>query len=907
MNLKGKIMLLMKCNRLGRVLLVATICLICSVVATNKASALRWEFSGTSYGTANSFMNGACTGSRAAGHGGYIRINNFDPSSGVIDYSFIIMYHACSNYYNKFGFTHYAITGADGTCPLAGWYGGPSGYGDAYDCVKYASTYGGGLKGYDHCGVGSPVNTCVGGNIWSFVQRGSNMNQPGTATVTLEYRHKEEIDKWNTLKYSDGSYQFVSNRVCDFYRGALNAEKTQTSYLPDGERCQTVTGTIRWWNEWSLSGESYIGKDGRVSGSNSDARNRIQGTIKGIRPGATLYWDHWVRNDGPDGIPTTSNVQANINSERSAIGGNGQGSQQVVDSYLTNWKYVAPKTTFVNDHNEYLRKWRTVVNQDDVGQKVCQRVSWYWNSWNDARWAYSSPSACAEVPYHYPSCDDPNDPDCKDPYPYPSNPGGDCTYDGGCNPNVDLNNAVTVDVSTNGQETVMAGDDVHFTYNIRNDRGPTKTMGMGYKIYTFLYKGGEEVTPNPDTMDQNMVYDLNTNAGCYGRDVNGSNYVTVNGSVRCQQDGSGSGVVVSPGGSTSVNKTHTILNEWLGQPGDQICSYIVLDRYWNVYDNQPSGTQLASKIACVKIGKRPQVQLNGADSYANQGFTGSSFSNITLNHLRGSYSQYGLLTGNGKVSNFGSAGYTFSDPTGKSKACSLAWANSGSATGSCNGSSGLSAGRLTHTFYNALKATDTASYPGSLGSIPEGTHYYTAGNLSISGNLGANRRVTIYVSGDVAITGNITAYGGSEANDNTTQFANLTDIPSLTIVATGDISVNGNVTRIDANLISTGGKFISCAGSESSGTRTELGIGSTKCSNKLKINGAVASKGSPILHRIFGAGNTIGINQWDNNMNSTTSEWFNYTPNTWLTPYLDGTSGINGYTTVQVTNLPARY
>ena len=899
-----------RCGLTLRVLAVVLLCLLVSGLRSGSAEALRISHTETSSSTASSMLSAGCNGSHAASHGGYVRYISFDESSGTVTYEFVIMYHACSNYYGKYGFTHFAITGPGGACPLAGWYGGVSGGAPAYDCVKYADTDE--LKGYRNCSGGgwgvNAVNTCIGGNIWSLVSRGSSASQPGTSTRTLTYRQTFTIPDWNTgqrRRDRDGSYQYVNSNICNFYR--RKNEDGSTTYMPDSEWCQNVTATISWKHEWSLSGESYIGKDGRVSGSNSNARNRIQGTIKGIRPGATLYWDHWVRNDGPDGIPTTSNVQANINSERSAIGGSGQGSQQVVDSYLTNWKYVAPGTTFVNDHNEYLRKWRTVVNQDDVGQKVCQRVSWYWNSWNDARWAYSSPSACAEVPYHYPSCDDPNDPDCKDPYPYPSNPGGDCTYDGGCNPNVDLNNAVTVDVSTNGQETVMAGDDVHFTYNIRNDRGPTKTMGMGYKIYTFLYKGGEEVTPNPDTMDQNMVYDLSTNAGCYGRDVDGSNYVTVNGSIRCQQDGSGSGVVVSPGGSTSVNKTHTILNEWLGQPGDQICSYIVLDRYWNVYDNQPSGTQLASKIACVKIGKRPQVQLNGADSYANQGFTGSSFSNITLNHLRGSYSQYGLLTGNGKVSNFGSAGYTFSDPTGKSKACSLAWANSGSATGSCNGSSGLSAGRLTHTFYNALKATDTASYPGNLGSIPEGTHYYTASNLSISGSLGANRRVTIYVNGDVTITGNITAYGGSEANDNTTQFANLTDIPSLTIVATGDISVNGNVTRIDANLISTGGKFISCAGSESSGTRTELGIGSTKCSNKLKINGAVASKGSPILHRIFGAGNTIGVNQWDNNMNSTTSEWFNYTPNTWLTPYLDGTSGINGYTTVQVTNLPARY
>ena len=75
-------------------------------------------------------------------------------------------------------------------------------------------------------------------------------------------------------------------------------------------------------------------------------------------------------------------------------------------------------------------------------------------------------------------------------------------------------------------------------------------------------------------------------------------------------------------------------------------------------------------------------------------------------------------------------------------------------------------------------------------------------------------------------------------------FTNLVDIPSLTIVATGDININGSVTTIDANLVSKNGRVITCAGSDGGGTKTktELGIGSTQCANKLKINGAVASK-----------------------------------------------------------------
>lgn len=908
-----------RCGLTLRALAVVLLCLLASGLRSGSAEALRISHTETSSSTASSMLSAGCNGSHAASHGGYVRYISFDESSGTVTYEFVIMYHACSNYYGKYGFTHFAITGPGGACPLAGWYGGVSGGAPAYDCVKYADTDE--LKGYRNCSGGgwgvNAVNTCIGGNIWSLVSRGSSASQPGTSTRTLTYRQTFTIPDWNTgqrRRDQDGSYRYVNSNICNFYR--RKNEDGSTTYMPDSEWCQNVTATISWKHEWSLSGESYIGKDGRVSGSNSNARNRIQGTIQGIRPGATLYWDHWVRNDGPDGIPTTSNVQANINSERSAIGGSGQGSQQVVDSYLTNWKYVAPGTTFVNDHNEYLRKWRTVVNQDDVGQKVCQRVSWYWNSWNDARWAYSDPSACAEVPYHYPSCDDPNDPDCKDPYPYPSDPDGDCTFEGGCDDGDKPTQAVNTNTNSDKDE-VMTGEDVTFTYNIWNDRGPTKTKNIEYHVYAFLLKGGADL---PDNAEDSVIYPLGANTGCYGRDVDGNGYVD----GRCQQVASGGTGELSPGNSVKPTQKFTILDNWLGQPGDQICSYVVLGATWNVYDGVNSGTQLASNIKCVKIGKRPQIQINGSDSYANKGFTGSKYSDIELNYQRGSYSQYGLLTGSGSSSNFGSAGYTFSKSSNASKACQLGWANT-----SCNNS--FSPGGLTHTFYNAVTVTDTTSYPGSLSSLSSpsggGTSYYQAsGGANFSGNLNPGTRAVVYVNGDANITGNIIAYGaagvsgnlptnpdaGGSTNNLNQTFTNLVDIPSLTIVATGDININGSVTTIDANLVSKNGRVITCAGSDGGGTKTELGIGSTQCANKLKINGAVASKESPILHRIFGAGNTIdttsNTNQWNNLMNSSSSEWFNYTPNVWLTPYLNGGGDTpNNYTTVQVTNLPARY
>ena len=906
------------CRLTLRLTAVALSVAFVSQLFATEVSAYQIEYTLSTYATSQSdakrHVDEMCNSGYPVGHGGYVHGVRLNDDTGVLTWSVTTISRRCDST-DATATTLYAVTGYDGICPVAGWY--HSGSADTHDCIKYQNPAS--MVGVSKCG-GYPINTCVGngGRGWWDIVKGSG-TQPSTSYTYRTYSDgfQAQIPGWETAKHGDGEFMFINNQtLCSYWREADGTDIAE-------QGCQTIWAKIRWYSEWSLSGESYIGKDGRVSGSNSNARNRIQGTIQGIRPGATLYWDHWVRNDGPDGIPTTSNVQANINSERSAIGDSGQGSQQVVDSYLTNWKYVAPGTTFVNDHNEYLRKWRTVVNQDDVGQKVCQRVSWYWNSWNDARWAYSSPSACAEVPYHYPSCDDPNDPDCKDPYPYPSDPGGDCTFDGKvtCDDGGKPTQAVNTNTNSDKDE-VMTGEDVTFTYNIWNDRGPTKTKDIEYHVYAFLLKGGADL---PDNAEDSVIYPLGANTGCYGRDVDGNGYVD----GRCQQVASGGTGELSPGNSVKPKPTQkfTIVDNWLGQPGDQICSYVVLGATWNVYDGVNSGTQLASNIKCVKIGKRPQIQINGSDSYANKGFTGSKYSDIELNYQRGSYSQYGLLTGSGSSSNFGSAGYTFSKSGNVSKACQLGWAN----TNCGKVIIGFSAGGLTHTFYNAITVTDTASYPGSLSSLSSpsggGTSYYKAsGGTNFSGNLNPGTRAVVYVNGDANITGNIIAYGaagvsgslptnpdtGGSTNNLNQTFTNLVDIPSLTIVATGDININGSVTTIDANLVSKNGRVITCAGSDGGGTKTELGIGSTQCANKLKINGAVASKESPILHRIFGAGNTIdatsNTNQWNNLMNSSSSEWFNYTPNVWLTPYLNGGGDTpNNYTTVQVTNLPVRY
>ena len=662
--------------------------------------------------------------------------------------------------------------------------------------------------------------------------------------------------------------------------------------------------------EWSVSGQSYIGNRGRDGSGNAIDRKQGENAISNVRPGTILYWDHTLANNGPDAIPTSAIITANADIERGPDNGGRDWTfnsgapwydQTISNGNATGGRLIGSGSTFFVNHNQTIRIGRTTqaVTQEDVGHRLCQRVAWTWRAWNDSSWGHSN-FACATVPYHYPGCT-PGDPDCSDTPPDNPNPGGDCTQNGTC-PNTEPEGGVDL-TATPSKTTAMPGEEITFTYNIQNPTGPTKTKDINYRTYTFIIGGDRDL---PDNYDHMSTYPIGWNyVACGGRDVPSSD------TKYCAQGISGTTGSINPGNGNNYTGRYTIDGDWLGQPGDQICSYIAADNNWSVYNGTSSNSYAASNIACVEIGKKPQIQLNGSDSYAANGFQGlSDLSNIAINYNRGSYSQYGLLTNNGTITNFGSAGYTTIHYG--SLACKLAYANNATFNNNC---SLIGNGKLAHTLSVPTKpAGSLPDYPGSLGALATGTNfYYHNGDLTINGgSLNPNVRATIFVRGNVTINGNISSYNnnGSPSNGNPTTedrtFSNLASIPSLTIVSeNGNISVSGNVTLVDANLVATRGQFISCANSNGS---SDLGINpSAKCTNKLKVNGSVVSKNSPKFHRTYGSGNTNSTDQWNNDMTSTTSEWFNYTPNAWLTPFLGGGTSINGYNTTTITSLPARY
>lgn len=548
-----------------------------------------------------------------------------------------------------------------------------------------------------------------------------------------------------------------------------------------------------------------------------------------------------------------------------------------VDYHRQDWNKGVSFDESISYHYRYR------VKAGDAGKALCQRVRNSWPVGQDWKERFT-PWACAYVPYDYP-------PPPKQPPPG----GGD----------KDNSGVVPTAREEHGKTKVQAGDDVQFSYSLTNTSGPTVSRQIEYRSYTFILRRGAKLPQNsgqkPHHYAEKWKWGGGKGVGCGGRDIDPG------AQVRCEQGVGGTSEKIYPGQTWPVPEKpkYNVSGFWLAQPGDKICSYIAIDNNWSVKNDQSADTFRASNIACVVVTKSPNLNLSGSDSYANKGFQGASVSKsdkVPGTDKRGSYSQYGLLTGGVGVTNFGSAGYTIASPANHRLACKLSYANTGNVKDDCKDLSGLKPA------YLSKKPLSMPSKPASVKSIPPGDvdfdklqgSYHKSGNLTIGNNiLKSSRHITIFVDGDVTIKGNISI-------DWSTQYHNLSDIPSFTIMA-NNIKVEPWVALITGTYVATD-HFESCKDANNPADLGMLPPPNSKCQHKLRVNGAIVSEKSPIFRRTFGAGNQSDDNQWVSDNISSTAEWINYTPNLWLTTS-NGSSGsqLEGLTTTQVTNLPVRY
>ena len=753
---------------------------------------------------------------------------------------------------------------------------------------------------------------------------GSNcMGENGTlhVTMTMKPGHKYQIHIWRNwvnnlieyhLPFDNISYATECDPKIDMraavdyideaghkrasaqgkYDSQDNSKSNSEVYVFDqwGHNARTT------WSDWRASpGPAIIRKE--------DAK---------VTPGKFLTW--WFRAYNVSGYPTPDKTDfANF---RTTFNGSTSGWDEMVvypPRRETNWFQPSKKggnldrnhpeviwgcdhwgTRCIDHYDWYNRRpsfgesinyhYRYQVRADDAEKTLCQRVRNSWPVGQDWKERFT-PWACAYVPYDYPPKQPPPD-------------GGD----------KDNSGVVPTAKVVDGKSEVQAGDDVQFSYRLTNTSGPTVSRRIEYKAYAFILKRGTKLPLNAGKKPYHYAMSWDGNGvGCGGRDIApGSQSL-------CERSVFGTSEKIYPGQTWSVSQQpkYNVSNIWLAQPGDKICSYIAIDNNWSVTNDVSATTFRASNIACVVVTKSPNLNLSGSDSYANEGFTGSDVREniVPGTDKRGSYSQYGLLTGNTNPSvvNFGSAGYTTASQANHKFACKLSYANMDSAQGDCKDLSGLQAaglikpdnGKLSMPKWPTSFKSQLASQV-SIGSLASGDHRRNGPLTITGGSLSKGRHVRLFVKGDVTIGGDISVNEADPIHNS------LSDIPSLTVVATGDIRVEHGVSVIAGTYVA-GGEFESCKDAQDKSA--DLGMRpDSKCQQKLKVNGAIVSEKSPVFRRTFGAGNLSDDNQWKTDRISSTAEWINYTPNLWLTTS-NGSSGnqLEGLTTTQVTNLPVRY
>ena len=936
--------------------MVVGLSLLCSVARSTSISAIEIKLVSSSYtgvNTAWDHLNSMQRAGYFAGHGIYIDDDHYKPYIKSVNGSTVTVRYRVGIMYRRFydwedNRAGYAVVGDNGVCPLAGWYVKCPNCQPAFDCVKYQDMInwvepkGNKCNNPVYPGAEVIVNTCNyttgpgvrNGQPWNTIHRWGKVPFGPTPTF-LSYDIERSVNIDLSQKSGEMEVLSDSNRACTYYHKD-NGTPIPTKYdaSPEGQRypadphgklyCQGMSLKIRWRirSDWRVKPHTYIGKPNESRNVNQTLRTRHDcliwsnakyNTEEGngdnacnlvtARPGDLLRWDHYLRNDGKEEIDRNMTVHIDLMTRPKR----GQFSES---RFRIDWGWppqdfaeyrfgsgIPPQpgggTPFFdtpsllrrNDWNARRLVDNYHVTQNDVSNYVCGRVAWLPHTPDDGGWGHST-AACAYIPYHYPGCPE-GDPSCT-----PNN----CTMRGDCPGGTPVKRGVKPSVGAQ-PATVEAGGTATFTYNL-NNAGPTKSKDLHYQAYTFILRSGAGL---PDNSPRTVAYPMSWGAvGCGGRHVGWGDYRD----GKCAGGISGN-TVVYPGKVVRMTRQYQVADlgaeRWLAQPGDKICSYLALDQRWNVYNDVDSRTFVASNIACVTVTKKPSLQLIGSDSYAKDGFTGSDVRKniVPGTDKRGSYSQYGLLTGGTEVANFGSAGYTTASQANYRLACKLSYANTSSAQGDCNDLNGLKPAKLSKTLSTPSKPANTASLPKyvDLGTLQSGS-YYRSGELYIGkSKLQPGQHITIFVDGDVDIRGNVDTDWGYT-------YHKLSDIPSLTIKAENDIKVEPQVELITGTYVATG-HFKSCEGAQEKGdTLGVLGL----CRSKLKVNGAIVSGKSPAFRRTFGAGNESDDNQWISNNISSTAEWINYTPNLWLTTS-NGSSGnqLEGLTTTQVTNLPVRY
>lgn len=333
----------------------------------------------------------------------------------------------------------------------------------------------------------------------------------------------------------------------------------------------------------------------------------------------------------------------------------------------------------------------------------------------------------------------------------------------------------------------------------------------------------------------------------------------------------------TPGGQTGTVYTKSQLDSFVvplapfvvtGSDGDRICTQVEVSpggrerRYGRYYSLDPK----QSTEFCIQIGaggpgvaESPLAYFLAGDVFA----TGNIAGNIPYNVGSDTYGTHGdyAIVSNRSISDVGS----------NSRAN-----NNSLAFGSLPSSPLGNMGRIPSSLKPIISSGQVGNEDIRLNGLT-GQYRYT-GNRQIVESHNLDSQIALYVTGNLTINGNITV-------NNSTVLPSA-QLPNIIIVAGGDITIDENVTQIDATLVSHG-TIRTCQVAKTS-------LNSTRCNNKLRINGPIAGKKIG-LYRTALAGNQF----------TDASEVVVYNPSALIIPFLNSHSG--SLNTEIEYELPPRY
>ncbi|MDB5168440.1 MAG: hypothetical protein JWO55_698, partial [Candidatus Saccharibacteria bacterium] len=589
------------------------------------------------------------------------------------------------------------------------------------------------------------------------------------------------IDNNYILSPNSGSVYDTNGRLdfAHFYdefglRGPALVFKLNGVQVASIERkCANLLGsvTLPRSSQWRIIGDSKVGVD-NTSPDNS---------VLTARPGQTLYWTHALGNVGPD------NTDRQIGY---AIGKSGFSAGS--------WSGNAPPdnkepqgTTNINVNAWFGVGWGTprpnysqyTVRQVDVGNTLCQSISWGPTAFDNPAWSQSTPPACVNIPYNY--------------------------------------NLIP---SVTGSSGMGA---------------PGSTIPpVTATVNNLLVGNGNATTRSPDT----SRWEVRRVEVPPGRTIpmiqqqNGSDpcaHYRSGGADTCTSKGGGN-QSFPPGVPTMVAQIRDETISPGTSAGTKICFTLSVQPY-----SQASNNWRHSAPICITVSRQPKLQVWGGDVRAR----GKIETGTTVITSGGSDKLFGSWVEYGGFSTGANSGFASGSGlnNGNSNTAADAWNKLTFANVDSKGNSNY--GGFTLPLLPNLSAQfmgpATGAIRADIGTLNSGTYKVNSNFTITRGAIDNGKTIIIIATGTattVTIDGNITYRGNGLSGT----FNSVSELPQVIIIAP-NINITGKATQIDAWLLTTGtganGKLNTCS---DRGVTDRLNL--KVCDKQLTINGPVVTE-----------------------------------------------------------------